>query len=275
MSNSSTQNVNLSYSQIQDLYSDKTLISLLSHAKNRRNYLWHVALPKSGTTWLSAILQNIYSSRNMTTSTLVPDYAERPQEIDPRRFITPKTNDVFFRQQHCLYSRYTRSLVETTGAKIVFQYRKIEDALASLVDHYDDALFGSMVEKHTLVTGVHSLQRDQLVDYVIDVELPWFCKFLSGWLTSDLAGSNVFYKMDYDDLLESPSNAVLQLSDSLRMGFSEKEVLAAIDVASLGFTRKNKGVPGRGLEFFTSKQKHKIVKCMGYFGLASEVSELV
>ena len=267
--------VDLNYSQIQALYSDEMLFSVLSKEKNHRNFLWHVALPKSGTTWLSAILKNIYSLRNITTSQLVPDYAERPQEIDPGLFVTPKTKDVFFRQQHCLYSRYTKNLVETTGTKIVFQYRNLEDALASLVDHYDDALFGSMVEKHAIVKGVHSLNRDELSDYVIDVELPWYCKFLSGWMASDLATSYDFHKINYDALKQSPSDAVLQLSNSLNLGFSEKEVLAAINSSSEGFTRKNKGVSGRGREVFTGEQKDKIVRCMGYFGLGSEVSNLL
>ena len=275
MSKDNAGTANLNYSQIQDLYSDKMLFSVLSHAKNHRNFLWHVALPKSGTTWLSEILQNVYLSRNTITSILVPDYAERPQEIDPRLFITPKTKDVFFRQQHCLYSRYTKNLVEITGTKIVFQYRNIEDALASLIDHLDDALFGSMVQKHTMVKGTHSLNRDELPDYVIDVELPWYCKFLSGWLTSDLASSYDFHKINYDDLKQSPSDAVLHLSNSLNLGFSEKEVLAAINTSSQAFTRKNKGVSGRGLEVFTSEHKDKIVRCMGYFGLGSEVSNLL
>ena len=275
MSENNEKTVNLTYSQTQELYSDKTLLSVLAQGKNFRNFVWHVALPKSGTTWLSSILRSIYSSRNIVTSQLVPDYAERPQEIDPRLFITPKTNDVFFRQQHCLYSRFTKTLVEVTGTKIVFQYRNIEDALASQVDHLDDALFGSKAEKHAMVKGAHSLNRDELRDYVIDVELPWYCKFLSGWLTSDLASSHYFHKINYDALKESPSDAILHLSNSLDLGFSEREVLAAISISSQGFTRKNKGVSGRGHEVFTGAQKDKILRCMGYFSLGSEVSKLV
>ena len=150
----------------------------------------------------------------------------------------------------------------------------MEDSLASLIDHYDDALFGSMAEKHTMVRETHSLQRDQLSDYVIDIELPWYCKFLSGWLKSDLASSCDFYKINYDQLKQSPADVVLQLSHSLNLGFSEKEVLEAINASSKGFTRKNKGVSGRGIDAFTSEHKEKILRCMSYFGLGSEVSNL-
>lgn len=179
------------------------------------------------------------------------------------------------RQQHCLYSRFTNKLVDVTGTKIVFQYRSIKDALAFLIDHYDDALFGSMQEKHTMPSGAHNLNRENLRDYVIDIELPWYRKFLSGWMTSDLAITDTFYTKNYDDLKASPSNTVFNLSKALDLGFSEKDVATAVDTSSSGFTRLNKGLSGRGLDQFTSEQKEKMVRCMHYFKLGAEVSNLI
>ena len=262
--------IELSYNHLQKIYSDKFIDNALSLRKDRK-YVWHVALPKSGTTWLSTILRHLFAMRKISTASLVPAYAQRPQEIDPRFFITPQTNDVFFRQQHCLHSNYTEKLIRLTNTKIIFQYRNLEDALTSLVDHYHDALFGTMTEKHALVKGTWTLKERELNDFVIDVKLPWYCEFLSGWLTSDLVNSDIFYKLNYDDLKASPFDTISHLSDAFALGFSKEEIDEALEKSSSGFTRLNKGITGRGARNFTDKQKDKIKKCMSYFDLPTEL----
>ena len=98
----------------------------------------------------------------------------------------------------------------------------MEDALTSLSDHYHDALFGTMTEKHAMVKGTWALKESELNDFVIDVKLPLVCGFLSGWLTSDLVNSDNFYKLNYDDLKASPFDTVSHLSDAFALGFSKK-----------------------------------------------------
>ena len=263
--------IKLSYNNLQEIYADRFLGHVLTLKKDRK-YVWHVALPKSGTTWLSSILGHLFEMRGISTASLVPDYSQRPQEIDPRYFITPETNDVFFRQQHCLHSSYTEKLVRLTNTKIIFQYRNLEDALTSLADHYHDALFGTMAEKDSLVKGLWNLKETELNDFIIDVKLPWYCEFLSGWLTSDIVSSNIFYKLNYDDLKASPFDTISHLSDALSLGFSKKEIEDGIGKASSDFTRLNKGVTGRGACNFTDKQRDKIRRCMSYYGLPTELS---
>ena len=94
-------------------------------------------------------------------------------------------------------------------------------------------------------------------------------------MTSDLAITDTFYKINYGDLKASPSNTVFNLSKALDLGFSEKDVTTAVDTSSREFTQLNKGLSGRGLDQFTSEQKEKMVRCMHYFKLSAEVSNLI
>ena len=267
-------NLKLNINDLRRIYSEDTLFGILEERKKFTNYLWHVALPKSGSTWLTAILGNLFASRNVPTGQLVPDHGERSHEIDPRLFITTE-KEVFFKQQHCPYSNYTNKLVSLTGTKIIFQYRVVEDALASLVDHFESGLFEENPVRQGIPKAVWHLDREDLKDYVIDIELPWYCKFLSGWITSDLSTSKYFCTVNYDDLNASPLDTVLYLSDALNLGFSEKEAHAAIVLSSKVNTRLNIAMPGRGEYFFTESQKEKIIKCLHYFNLDKKISNLV
>ena len=265
-----TLNFSFTYEEIQEIYSDKTFFKILN-VSNSRNYLWHIAMPKSRTTWLSSIISEIFKVRGGITAKLVPDYAQRPQEIDPRLFITPPGRDIFFTQQHCLYSRYTELLVKITGTKMIFQYRNIPDALISLRDHIDDALFGSKIEKHAMPKATWKLERENITDYILDVELPWYCKFLDGWLSSDLFNSNYFFALRYEDLIAAPKETVMALSQYLSLNFQEKEIDEAINNAASRFTRKNKGVVGRGYSQLSEKQKQKIINVAKYFNIPDDL----
>ena len=95
MNETEPSSITLAYNQIQQIYSEKFLAKVLK-ASQGRDYLWHVAMPKSGTTWLSSILSELFKIKGGTTYQLVPDHAQRPQEIDPRLFITAPGQPVFF-----------------------------------------------------------------------------------------------------------------------------------------------------------------------------------
>lgn len=265
--------IKVSYGDFQRIYSDDVLDQVLmsSAQTGRRRYCWHVAMPKSGSTWLSAIVGKMYQRRGGVISHLVPDHATRPQEIDPRYFITAARQQVFFAQQHCVWSRYTERLIDLTQTKIIFQYRDLLDVLMSHRDHIDDALYGSEVEKHAVPHGIHKLDSQQILDYVIDVELPWYCRFLDGWMSSGLAGKpNIFHVVRYEDLVDSPIATLQEMVSALSLEFKVEEIEAAYIEAGQGFTRKNKGVVGRGRATFTKSQLNRIKRTARYFNLASD-----
>ena len=266
MSETQPSSITLAYDQIQQIYSENFLTKVLK-ASQKRNYLWHVAMPKSGSTWLSEILAELFKIRGGTTSRLIPDHAQRPQEIDPRLFVNPQGQDVFFYQQHCVYSRYTEHLVNLTGTKIIFQYRNLPDVMVSLRDHFELALSGKydMPSRNGYPKGMWGLEQEKIFDYILDVELPWYCKFLDGWLSSDLAQSDRFFAVRYEDLIDSPAEILRRLSTSLSMDFTEEEILQAIENSASNFTRKNKAVVGRGKSMLSEAQKEQIARVSGYF----------
>lgn len=254
----------IEYSELSMFYQDSVMDAALRVA-SAKSFLWHVAMPKSGTTWVSKIFAHLVTQQGGEVGQLVPDHATRPQEIDPRRFITPSASAVFFRQQHCLWSRYTERLVGLTGTKILFQYRDLLDAMLSLHDHIEDALFGTGVERHTQPKGIWQLERSEILDYVIDVRLPWYCLFLDGWLQSDLSKSQNFYAMSYEALVASPTDELRKAVEALELNYSKQQISEAVTAVEQGFTRKNKGVVGRGASAFSAEQMQRVRRTVGHF----------
>lgn len=258
-----------SLSIMENSYDDSSLYKLLGESS--RKYVWHVAQPKSGSTWLTNILEKLFAEHDMCSERLVPAYGLRPQEIDPRLFITPKKKDVFFRQQHCMYSSYTEFLIKTTKTKVIFQYRNLEDSLASLVDHMDKALNQEEDPefcKSDYPIGLRSLNKDEIIDYIIDIECPWYCKFLAGWIGSGLLDS--MFIVSYEELNKSPFDTLSSLSTHFHFGFTNDQIQNSIDLVSKLSTRKNKGIVGRGRLTFTSSQKARISRYANYFQIPTQ-----
>lgn len=263
-------NVVSSITESSNIYSDRILRAALIGSKNR-NFLLHIAMPKSGTTWFSSVFNKLYNSKNWKFAQLVPSYGTRPQEIDPRYFFVHSGKNVFFRQQHCVWSKYTEEIIKYTNTKIIFQYRNIPDAMISLRDHFEDALFGSKKEKPSLPKGIYGLKKSEILDYVLEIELPWFCKFLDGWLKSDLAQTDQFYALRYEHYVSSQKDILLDISKKFKLPFNESDIQKAIASSENVFTRKNVGVVGRSKSILNKTQIKKIMITAKYFNLDQDL----
>lgn len=253
---------------IDQLYSETFLGQQLE--QQRGKFVVHIALPKSGSTWLTKILGGLYFRKGWNTAHLVPAHGRRGQEIDPRLFIEKgyQKSHVFSFHQHCPYSEYTAGLLQKTGSKVIFQFRNIFDSIVSASDdiwktiHHgnDNTLFPQ---------GLQNLSKEEMLDYVVDVEAPGFIKFMEGWLNSDLVQQGKVFMVSYESLLKDPASLVHSISDEFSLGFTAEEIASAIQKASSENTRKNVAVTGRGRKTLSAKQIQKINTYLSYFDIAS------
>ena len=209
---------------------------------------------------------------------MVPAYGSRPQEIDPKKFITSgkincENDSVFFIQQHCVWSEYTELMVRLTNTKIIFQHRNIFDVMVSARDHYLSAIMGNS-ETQTIPKPLFKLDKKQLMDYIIDTKCGWYCEFLQGWLQSSLYNSNNFCQVRYEDLKENTFETIKFISSSLSLNFKTDQIRSAIRKSAQSNTRKNIGENNRSKLELTQKQEENILKIASYYNLPSEYVHL-
>ena len=199
---------------------------------------------------------------------LLPAYGRRTQEIDPRYFFinTILGTNTFYTHQHCLYSEYTHKLINQSGSNVIVQMRNILDVTVSLADHlHKNILKGDPA--NLLPKGVLQLRKEQLVDYVIDIEIPWYIKFFEGWMNSELVGGDGVFVAYYEKLVKEPAAVVSAISDKFHLDFTRDEIENAIEKASGANTLKNVGIIGRGLTVLSPAQRRKIVNLLSYFDI--------
>jgi len=265
-----------SFDDIQRVYSENSLIQILDQTTSRK-YLWHIALPKSGSTWLTRVLSTLYAKNHWEIGALLPYYGRRNQEVDPRCFLAtgPIDANVFFVQQHCVYSEYTQFLIERSRTQCILQVRNIFDALVSAFDHLRKALNEQTVEQSLLPRGANEWEDAVLMDYVIDMEAPWYIRFLEGWLNSPLIESGRLLLVRYEALLADPERVVADVLDFSETQGSLTQIKDALGQASKENTRLNQGVAGRGVKVLNSTQLLKINRMIAYCNIPKKYDAIL
>lgn len=268
--------MNLSFGDVQQVYSENSLIQVLDQTKLRK-YLWHIALPKSGSTWLTSILSALYTKNNWEVGSLLPHYGRRNQEIDPRYFLIAGSMNanVFFVQQHCVYSEYTRFLIERSRTKCVLQVRNIFDVFVSIFDHFIKALDEQTVEQDILPRGASEWDNHTLMDYIIDMEAPWYMRFLEGWFNSSLIESGQILLVCYEDLLADPERVVAEILTFSGTPGPLTQIKDALCHVGKGNTRFNKGIVGRGVKLLNQAQIQKVERMVAYCNIPEKYGRIL
>lgn len=246
---------------------EQELAEAFAHTASRK-YLWHVAMPKSGSTWLTSTLENLYHHKEWEVGRLFPYSGRRRFEIDPRYFFIDGAIDsnVFFHQQHCEYSDYTAYLILRSRSKCIVQIRSILDAAASMVDWYKYILETGHPDTVFLPKRAASWSDADFVDYVIEHDLPWYIRFAEGWLKSDLmCNSDLLTLVRYEDLLSDPKAEVSRICAWANLAVAPAEIESALLSAGGTDTKKNKGVTGRGRQVFSRQQLSKAEKLATFY----------
>jgi hypothetical protein len=213
--------------------------------------LWHVTMPKSGSTWVSSILEQGLAKKNWHVTDLIPPYAygNREQEIDPISLLLKGNLDKnnFFTYQHCLYSDYALRFIQYFDVKLILQVRNIFDCLVSAKDYIEKAYLKVPVAFLSYDEWM-KLPEDRKLQFIVDFVAPWYIRFWAGWSTV-INNPDVNVKLvSYDDLLADSENVFLDLFRFAGEDVTPDELQLLTDALKENKvdTKKNKGVAGRG-----------------------------
>ena len=231
--------------------------------------VFHVAAPKSGSSWLDTILIN---TKAYEVNTLVPDYSRREQEIcldifpcfrrslfNNKKFYIP--------HHHTVASEFTIQVIEKLNMKVILQVRNIFDTVFSMQDHIIN-------ESHILAMAYiphdfYKLDQEKQIDMIIDLVIPWYIKFYASWFEYLKTEKKYIYILPYEDLKNntlSELNKVINFLEIDNLQHKDLEKIVEDIKNQPNKTRKNKGIVGRGNSLSTL-QKEKIIKLTSYYNI--------
>jgi hypothetical protein len=229
--------------------------------RTQKIHVWHIAAPKSGSTWLTTILTELLC---WNVCPLIPEHNRREQEIETINLLYSSMQDFCFSpQQHCRYSDSTKRIIERLGIKPVLQYRNIFDTVVSFYDHCNEMklIFPMAYMDEPNWNGLDDTKK---LDFVIDLIVPWYFNFYGGWFSSDLIKDGKILLVSYDDLIADPHKQVKRILDWIGVEKTDEEIHSSILSAGRKKTRKNVGISGRGA-VLSNEQKQKIRNLASYY----------
>lgn len=212
-------------------------------------------MPKSGSTFLSAVLANLPGYRR---EHFVPAYHRREQELDEeeiqRAFTatqtlrlafdhgelrSPHRPRAFVAQHHVKHNIGTQALIDAYGIVPVCLVRDIHDIVVSLRDHVvRDSTDMAVAFVDEAMVGWES---ERMYDFLVDMAVPWYLHFYVSWFRAD-------HKLlvTYEDLIADPHREVRRIVKFGRLPWNAEGVAEAVEKAAGMDVRKNVGTVGRG-----------------------------
>lgn len=211
-------------------------------------------MPKSASTFLSRLLQNV---DGMRPAPFVPAWDRREQELaaasmiaaveetQNRRAKAIQTGGPwatgFVGQVHVRNSVPTQDIVDEFNLHVVVMVRNIYDIVMSLYDHFFD--LGPRLPMAFVTPDIVARPKDEVLEFIVQMIIPWYFNFFAGWAESP------HRFITYEQLTADPAATLRTIVDDTGYDFGTDKsqlVADAIERATGGFTRLNKGVAGRG-----------------------------
>ena len=243
------------------IYSDAFVLRRLPE---KRKHAWHVAAPKSGSTWLSVLLEE---GLGWETLRLTPEDILREEVPEMMRFMhLSRSPQVFTPHTHTRYSRTVHELVDRTNIRVIVQVRNIYDTVISYLDHLNSDSTGFIVPVGFM--NRHSWTRlsdNKKVSFIIEMVVPWYFSFYCGWSTSRLMKDGRIYLCRYEQLKSDPLEELKRVLNFLGEERAESLLREIVDASDRKPTKKRYGFVGRGRLHLTDEQKSKIASYASFY----------
>lgn len=223
------------------------------HNEKQKIHLLVACMPKSGSTYLSAILSNL---EGFQQGILVSSAGRREQELDVLELMhNDDTN--YVAQHHVRYSQGTRELLKRFNVKPIVLVRNVYDAMVSIRDHFRN----ESTEKPMgyAFPYMKDWPDEKLEEFIVDIFMPWYLNFFLSWKECDNR-----CLLTYEELIADPHETLGKISRHFSLGIKEQDISQAIEMAGTGFTRKNVGKTGRG-EQLNDYCKQRIERMTKYY----------
>jgi hypothetical protein len=241
---------------------------VLIRQRTRRHTIFIAAPPKSGSTWLTAIVAALPGVVQLRP----PEFGGRREleltdgRLTPTHLVGRHVLDC----QHVRASEQTIVQLARADARPIVLSRNIYDVLASMYDHISGIRLGeqdpSMEPGHRWSmafltpaqwSGLGEAERIRMLTRGF---VPWYANFESSWNQwssiveeHDLRGMSwaplhAPLHVRYEDLLTEPQRILTTICDAIGLSLTEGERTAALDAAGSVDTRRNQARAGRGAD---------------------------
>ena len=219
-----------------------------------RKHAWLIAAPKSGSTWLSALLEKLLGWRVLMLSGGMG--GRREQEPDFRQILRFPSENIFSRHQHCRASESTVDFINRFRIKPIIQVRNIFDTIISFRDHClrEDCRFPmAYIDREFLGFG-----EEKQYQFIIEMVLPWYFNFYASWFQAECLAAGPPLFVQYGDLLQDPRATLRKILDYLGESRPPAAIELTLEQVKGMDTRKNQAVAGRGNCLLNERQKARI-----------------
>jgi hypothetical protein len=234
--------------------------SIATNVAPGRKHAWIIAAPKSGSTWLSALLEQLLGWPSIR---LLNGHDRREQEVDVRPLLRHMDSNIISPHQHCRASLPTVDFIKLFRVQPVIQTRNILDTVASLRDHI---LNDSQRWPMAYVDGEFAkFSEEKQYDFIIDMFLPWYFNFYASWLRVEGIEPAGLLFVSYEEMMTDTRSVIRKILDYLKETRSDAEITAAIEKTGKSRTRFNKGVTGRGERLLSDRHKARVKALRDYY----------
>jgi hypothetical protein len=228
-----------------------------------RRHIWLIAAPKSGSTWLGAMLLEALKWRRVP---MLEWYDRREQEVDLRMLLQHPNEDIFTPHQHTRASQPTINIITMFRIIPVVLVRNIYDSVISLYDHLHKE--ANIIPWGYFDEPFYTFDKEKQLSAIVDLCVPWFFNFYVSWYKAGKNGLCNLHWATYEELAADPLKCVRDVLDFAGVSRTEEELSDAVGIeqgSETGKTRKNVGIKGRGDSTLNDEQKARIRKYAEYY----------
>jgi hypothetical protein len=161
-----------------------------------------------------------------------------------------------------------RNFIEMFGIKPVIMLRDIPDMLAS----YWDMLVADPVARADglnclIPQDFLSLGRDEKADFMIDIVAPWYASYFATWKSYHNDAPQTVCVLHYNEFQDDPAGTLFRALQHAGFQTERARCEAAIEKVwgNRGNFRFNKGVTGRGREYFSSAHLERLDRMLSLY----------
>lgn len=222
--------------------------------------------PKSGSTYLAILLSKVTGFKILNAMQFAKHNEQDIYKVKLRKFLS--VNSVT--QQHARGTENNVGLLIKYNIKPIILVRNIFDTLISYYDHLEN-------EDYRVPMGfVHkeyfNMARQEKLDFLIKVHLPWYFNFLMSWREASKDINTLW--ITYDQLFTDQTNTIQKILKFYKLSRSNNDIKSAIATIKKRKTRFNIGISGRG-KLISEQQKREIVNLARVWKVKSRELELI
>lgn len=238
--------------------SDYVLPDVLDSVKTK--ILFIACFPKSGSTWLNQLFQEI---TGFGLGLGIEYYSDNEQDISYRRIAEAARSNCVV-QQHTRATQANVQIMQGFGIRPVIQVRNLFDMVFSVHDFmFKHGARGSIFGFSEQFGVFDEIRR---LDFIVDMVMPWYIGFYVSWFNAERRGDLELHWLRYEDLVSQPKETLRRAMDFFSLPVAEDVIERAIKQinGNRELTRFNKGVTGRGRSL-TAAQRQRLKNQTAYF----------